>query len=192
MVVDKQTQSPRGAVVVPGGMYGPHTPLLMYAAGAAEARGAQVERITWDPPRQSGRGISSWVLDQVTPVIDHVTRSSPRTAEVVIGKSLGTHAAVLAAERALPAIWLTPLLTTAEVAQALRSATAPFLLVGGTEDRHWDGALAAELSPHVLEVRGADHDLRVPGPLSESAKVLGRVATAVEDFLDRIVWSEAA
>ncbi|MFC9429804.1 alpha/beta hydrolase [Streptomyces sp. NPDC056987] len=173
-------------------MYGPHAPLLMYAARAAEARGARVERITWDPPRQADRGINSWVLDRVTPVLDQVTRSSPRTVAVMMGKSLGTHAAVLAAERGLPAIWITPLLTTAEVAQALRSATAPFLLVGGTEDRHWDGALAAELSPHVLEVRGADHDMHVPGPLSESAKVLGRVATAVEDFLSRIVWPEAA
>ncbi|MFD3588958.1 alpha/beta hydrolase [Streptomyces sp. NPDC058683] len=192
MVVDEQSAPPRAAVVAPGGMYGPHVPLLMYAADAAEARGARIERITWDPPSQADRGSGHWVLDQVAPVLDHVSASSPGAVPVLIGKSLGTNAAVLAAERGLPAIWLTPLLTTTEVIKALRAATAPFLLVGGTEDRHWDGALAVGLSPHVLEVRGADHGMHVPGPLAGSADVLGRVATAVEDFLDRIVWPAAA
>jgi hypothetical protein len=28
----------------------------------------------------------------------------------------------------------------------------------------------------------------VPGPLAASAAVLGQVATAVEDFLDEVVW----
>lgn len=192
MVVSEQTEAPRAAVVVPGGMYGPNVPLLTYAAYAAKVRGAGIERITWDPPRQDDSYINSWVLDQVAPVLDHVTANSPGSVPVVIGKSLGTHAAAVAAERGLPAIWLTPLLTTAEVIQFLRAATAPFLLVGGTEDRHWDGALAAELSPHVLEVQGADHGMHVPGPLAESAAVLGRVATAVEDFLDKVVWPRAA
>ncbi|MGW1161258.1 alpha/beta hydrolase [Streptomyces sp. NPDC002519] len=192
MVVDERTESPRIAVVAPGGIYGPDVPLLMYSASAAEARGARIERITWDPPSQSDRGTSHWVLDQVASVLDHVSVSSPDVVPVLIGKSLGTTAAVLAAERGLPAIWLTPLLTTTEVAEALRAATAPFLLVGGTEDRHWDGVLAGDLSPHVLEVQGADHGMHVPGPLAESAAVLGRVATTVEDFLDRIVWPPAA
>jgi hypothetical protein len=192
MVVDEQSESPRVAVVAPGGMYGPNVPLLMYAASAAEARGARIERITWNPPSQADRGTSDWVLGQVAPVLDHVSVSSPGAVPILIGKSLGTTAAVLAAERELPAIWLTPLLTTPEVVKALRVATAPFLLVGGTEDRHWDGALAVELSPHVLEVPGADHGMHVPGPLAESAVVLGRVATTVEDFLDRIVWPPAA
>ena len=53
---------------------------------------------------------------------------------VLIGKSLGTYAAALAAERGLPAIWLTPLLTSDWVVDGLRRSTAPFLLVGGTAD----------------------------------------------------------
>ncbi|MEV0469784.1 alpha/beta hydrolase [Streptomyces prunicolor] len=182
----------RAAVVIPGGMYGPNVPLLAYAAYAAKVRGASIERITWDPPRQDDNYINSWVLDQVAPVLDHVVANSPDSVPILIGKSLGTHSAAVAAERGLPAIWLTPLLTTTEVIKSLRVATAPFLLVGGTEDRHWDGALAAELSLHVLEVQGADHGMHVPGPLAESAAVLGRVATAVEDFLDKVVWPRVA
>jgi hypothetical protein len=71
---------------------------------------------------------------------------------------------------------------------ALQAATAPMLLIGGTADETWDGALARKLSPHVLEVDGADHGLYVRGPLAASAAVLGLVATAVERFLDEIVW----
>jgi hypothetical protein len=107
---------------------------------------------------------------------------------LLIGKSLGTHAASTAADHALPAVWLTPLLTLDRVVDALRRATAPALLVGGTADRFWDGRLAEELSPHVLEVDGADHGMYVPGPLANSAAVLGQVVTAVENFLDDVVW----
>ena len=41
----------------------------------------------------------------------------------------------------------------------LRRRTAPALLVGGTADGSWDGALARELSDDVLELEGADHGL---------------------------------
>ncbi|MFG3580989.1 hypothetical protein [Micromonospora chersina] len=57
------------------------------------------------------------------------------------------------------------------------------LLVGGTADPLWDGAVARQLSPHVLEVPDADHSMLVPGPLARSAEALGRVCTAVEDFV---------
>ncbi len=70
----------------------------------------------------------------------------------------------------------------------LRRSTAPFLLVGGTADALWDSALARELTPYVLEVEGADHGMYVPGRLAASTAVLGEVATAVEDFLDQVIW----
>ena len=126
---------------------------------------------------------------QVAPVLDEVVSGRGDVDQLLIGKSLGTHAAALAAERQLPAVWLTPLLILEPVVAALRAATRPFLLVGGTADPAWDGKLARELSPHVLEVVDADHGMQVPGPLANSAAVLGQVATAVEDFLDRVVWS---
>ena len=74
------------------------------------------------------------------------------------------------------------------VADALGRATAPFLLVGGTADKLWDGDTARRLSPHVLEVEGADHGMYVPGPLTDSIAVLSRVVVAVEEFLDAIGW----
>jgi hypothetical protein len=175
-------------------MYGPHTPLMMYAADAAVARGARLRPISWsgveqldaldDPAR-----VVRWVLDQVEPIIDDAPAEPAGT--LLVAKSLGTNAAVLAADRGLPAVWLTPLLIWDPVVDALRRATAPFLLIGGTADKSWDSVLAPELTPHVLEVEGADHGMYVPGPLARSAAVLGEVATAVENFLDDVVWPDA-
>jgi hypothetical protein len=193
--------SSREAVILPGGMFGPHAPLLMYAADAAERRGAQLTPVSWDEPDRpltltpEERG--PWVLNQLeraVPVLRTSTTEPPATGApgaagtLLIGKSLGTHAATVAAELGLPAVWLTPVLTSDWVVDGLRRATAPFLLVGGTADSLWSPGLARELTPYVLEVEGADHGMYVPGRLAASAAVLGQVATAVEDFLDEVVW----
>ncbi|MBX6356190.1 MAG: alpha/beta hydrolase [Micromonosporaceae bacterium] len=180
--------SARTVLVIPGRMFGPYSPLLFYAAWAARVRGAQVRNLHWTPPSDlDAAGRAEWVRGQVGPVLDEVTETGG--PPLVIAKSLGSYAAPLAAERGLPAVWLTPLLREPEVVAALRRATAPYLLIGGTADPEaWDGQLARQLSPHVLEVDGADHGMFVPGPLAGSAAVLGQVATAVERFLDQVVW----
>lgn len=173
----------RTAIVLPGARNGPHAPLLTYAADAAAARGARIRRVYWDPPYDPNGtppdAAGPWVARQVPEIAGR---------PLLIGKSLGTHAAAAAAEHGLPAVWLTPLLTFEWVVDALRRASAPALLVGGTADRYWDGELARRLSSHVLEIDGADHGMYLPGPLANSTAVLGRVATAVEHFLDDTVW----
>ena len=173
------------AVILPGRLYGPAAPLLMYTGDVAERRGATPHRHWWsrEPPDPFEAGIEAWVRDEAVPVLDSVGGSP-----FLVGTSLGTNAAGLAAERSLPAVWLTPVLTVPWIVAGLRRATAPVLLIGGTADRVWDGALARRLSPHVFEVEGADHGMYVPGPLPDSIEVLGRVVVAVEEFLDTIDW----
>lgn len=173
------------AVVIPGAMFGPTAPLLMYAGDVLERRGATVHRHWWSEPRPAFTepGIESWVCGEIAALVDAVGG-----APLLIGKSLGTNAAALAAERSLPAVWLTPLLNVPWVVEALGRATAPFLLVGGTADGAWDGGLARRLSPYVCQVEGADHGMYVPGPLTESIAVLSRVVVAVDQFLDAIDW----
>ncbi len=171
------------AVIIPGRLYGPAAGLLMYSAHVAELRGTTVHRHEWrgDPPTTPD--VEDWVCASVTPLLDSVAGRP-----LLIGKSLGSYAAALAADRGLPAVWLTPLLHVPAVAAALGRASAPALLVGGTADRSWDGELARRLSSHVLEVPDADHGMYVPGPLTASVAVLGRVVLAVEEFLDAIGW----
>ena len=108
---------------------------------------------------------------------------------VVFGKSLGSMAAPVVAVRGRAAVWFTPLLTDPAVVAALRRAAGPCLLVGGTADEYWDGGIARSVTPHVVEVPGADHGMFVPGQLALSAAVLGDVVTAVERFLDDVIWA---
>jgi len=183
----------RDAVIIPGRMFGPYQPLLFYAAMAARARGAAVEPLDWqpsaamDPMVATPAVLKAWVLDQVTPVLDRLSG-----APVLIGKSLATFAAELAARRNLPAIWYTPLLLEDLVVASLRATTAPFLLIGGTADGDaWDGPLARSLTPYVCEIPDADHGLIVPAGLTASAAVLGEVTAATERFLDDVVWPTA-
>ena len=94
----------------------------------------------------------------------------------------------MVADRGLAAVWFTPLLTDEPTVVALRRTTGPCLLVGGTADQFWDGQIARSVTPGVVEIDGADHGMFLPGPLAASAAVLRQVITAVEDFLDHIVW----
>jgi pimeloyl-ACP methyl ester carboxylesterase len=173
------------AVVIPGRLFGPGAPLTMYAGDVADRRGARVHRQSWSqqPPEQFDPLLQDWVNAQISPTLDALDGRP-----LLIAKSLGTNAAALAADRSLPAVWLTPLLHGPWIEAALRRATAPFLLVGGTGDESWNPSLARELTPHVLEVPGADHGLYVPGPLTGSIAVLAQVVEAVQDFLDAIGW----
>jgi hypothetical protein len=174
------------AIVIPGRAYGPAAPLTGYSGDVAARRGATVHPLTWpgSPPDHTTREVEDWVCGHVAPLVESVGGTP-----LLIGKSLGTNAARLAAHRALPAVWLTPVLRFMPwVVDALAASTAPFLLVGGTADRGWDADLAHRLTPHVLSVDDADHSMYVPGPLRASIEVLGRVIDAVETFLDDIGW----
>jgi pimeloyl-ACP methyl ester carboxylesterase len=134
-------------------------------------------------PSATSEDRQAWVLDHVAPALDRLGGTP-----VVIGKSLGSYAAELAARRHLPAVWYTPLLLDDRVVASLRARTAPVLLIGGTADDAWHGDLARSLTPHVCQIEGADHGLTVPGPVAGWAAVLGEVTAAVQRFLDDVVW----
>ena len=86
------------AVVIPGIWYGPGIPLLMYAGDVAEQRGATVHRYSWSQefPKPDQPEIESWVGGEIAPLIDTVGGRP-----LLIGKSLGTNAAAIAARKIL-------------------------------------------------------------------------------------------
>ncbi|HIW63197.1 MAG TPA: alpha/beta hydrolase [Candidatus Stackebrandtia excrementipullorum] len=174
----------RHLVLVPGADFGPYHPLLFLAVMAARDRGMDINAMAWDddPPAEGeDEERSDWVNERVESVlIDDVD-----TEPMLVGRSLGSYAAVVAATRELPAIWFTPLLDQPSVVNALESATAPVLLVGGTGDPAWDGDLARRVTKYVVEIPHANHGFRVPGqPLTAFANDMGTAATAVENFMD--------
>jgi predicted alpha/beta-hydrolase family hydrolase len=183
-----QPQPDRSAVLAPGANYGPDGPLLMYAALAVRRRGGRVRPITWDLPATSDVSqLRERVAAQVAAAVDDLTAATG-VAPLVIGKSLGSLSAPVVADRGLAAVWFTPLLTDQATVAALRRASGPSLLAGGTADQLWDGAAARSIAAEVIEIDDADHRMFVPGPLAASAAVLAQVMTAVEDFLDHRAW----
>jgi hypothetical protein len=171
-------------ILVPGGNYTVQGPLLDLAGHALRDRRAPVEAVVWSVPYglvRSGQA-EPFVRAHVASAMER----SPSDRPVIIGKALGSFAAVLAAEQQLPAIWLTPLLTDVAVAEAITVGTAPALLIGGTADKYWVSEIAAATGKPVLAIPDGDHALRVPGRLSNYTDVLGLVATAIEEFLDAL------
>ncbi len=178
--------------------YSVERPLLNYARLAVTRRGGVAHDLNWAVPAlPSGEDQRRWVRDQVTGALDQVAGTSghanPMTGHavqlpLVIGKSMASLAAPVVEGRGLAAIWLTPLLGDEPTVTSLRAATGPALLIGGTADSQWDGDIARSISPHVLEVDNADHSMLVPGPLAASAAVLGQVSTAIEGFIDHVIW----
>jgi len=175
-------------------MFGPHVPTLYYCCEAAEARGARVETLHWPghpEPVALDATTPAMVEARVEAVLDDVL---PDVRPVLFAKSLGTLASPVAARRDLPAVWLTPVLTDHVGLDprifigAVEASSAPCLIVGGTGDALWDGELARQLSPHVVEIPNADHGLHLPGPVAGTVAVMAEVITAVESFLDEQVW----
>ncbi len=168
----------RRVVLLPGARYPTRAPLLWFAREVAVARGCGVLEVLDEPP--AGEDPFAWVRDRAVRALDHET--SP--FDVVIGKSLSSEVAGTAAERGLPAVWLTPLLDRPGIVAALARTGRPTLLVGSTADPTWrPEALPPNVMLDVLELDGLDHSLQLPGDPQHSLKELRKVVKRVDRFL---------
>lgn len=161
----------RTAVAVPGRMLG-GMPILGHAVAAINELGWRVV-LVWDECLDVERR-TEWARTRAVAALEFAG-----DARLLVGKSLATFAADVVAERALAAVWLTPLLVVPECVEALRARRAPALLVGGTGDEAWDGEAARGLSADVLELEGADHGL---GRIDQ----LQTIVDAVQAFAGRV------
>lgn len=144
----------RTALVLPGRMLA-GMPVNAFAVDAVWKRGWRAV-LVWDEYLDDTEDATDWIRARLSAAAAYAGDGGRR---LVIGKSLGTLAAGLVAERGWRAVWLTPLLNHPPLVELLRARTAPALLIGGTNDPAWDGTLARELSDDVLELEGADHGL---------------------------------
>lgn len=142
----------RAAIVLPGRMLA-GMPVNAYAIEGLRRHGLRVVQV-WDEVLDDSVDPTTWVVERAEAAVRYAGACT-----VIVGKSLGTRAAGIAGDNGWPGIWLTPLLKDDEIIGMLCRRTAPALLVGGTDDESWDGKLACELSPDVLELSGADHGL---------------------------------
>ncbi len=170
------------ALVAPGRAYSPSAPLLEFARRALLQHDFTVQQIWWDSTtRTQDDEPEPWVRRHVQAA--HAAEDADHV--LVVAKSLGTLAASYAAERGLDAIWFTPLLVEAPVAEAIAANAGRQLLVGGLADELWDPAVARELADagcDVLEVPDADHSMGTDDAV-RTAEIHLEVARAVEAFL---------
>ncbi len=169
------------AVVVPGRGYPPMAPLLFFAGLACVQHGWRVEHHWWDPPtHESAATTVAWVRSEVEAAL-------PASGHpLVVAKSLGTWATPLAAQRQLPAIWLTPILDVPELVDGIRTNPAPQLLVGGAADPFWDSDVAEALAGKtctVVEIPDVDHGMMLPGDIVGGAEAHVAVVRAVDAWL---------
>ena len=169
------------AVLVPGRGYPPMSPLLFFTGLALLQHGWRVEHHWWDPPAyESDEQTAAWVRAEVEAVLP----SSGRV--LVVGKSLGTWAAPLAAERSLSAIWLTPVLDVKAIVDGIAANPAPQLLVGGSADGLWDTAVSRELASDtctVAEIPDADHIMLEQGDIVRGVEHHVEVVRVVDSWL---------
>ncbi|MGV9387128.1 hypothetical protein ACWDRB_65915 [Nonomuraea sp. NPDC003707] len=170
----------RVAVLLPGRGYVPARPLLHFAGAVLRRHGWSVREVWWQSPATQDAGeLAGWVMEQARQALD----GERAERLLLVGKSLGTFAAPLAAERGLPAIWLTPLLRHEAVVEALRRTGAPTVLVGGSADKLWDGEAARGLGHPYLEVPGADHGLEAFEDPVRSVEILRDVTAEMDRFV---------
>jgi hypothetical protein len=169
----------RAAVLLPGAWYPTTAPLLWFARAAAEEQGFHVVEEKGLLP--DGVDPFGWAREGAERALAEVSGAE---TVVVIGKSLASATADLAADRGLPAVWLTPMLRNEHVVGALGRTDQPTLLVGGTADDHWQrDAIPDNDSLQVLELDGLDHALQAPGQVTRSLDALRDVTHAVGRFL---------
>jgi predicted alpha/beta-hydrolase family hydrolase len=153
--------------------------LLWFAREVAQQRGYTALEVLEEPP--PGANLFAWGQERAREALD----AAPANRLVVIGKSLGSVAAGLVADRGLPAAWLTPVLDQDVVLEGLSRTSQPTLLVGGTRDSMWQPDRLPENSAlQTVELEGLDHSLQVEGDPFASLEALRRVTGAVAEFLD--------
>jgi hypothetical protein len=168
----------RCVVVLPGMRYTTQAPLLWYAREVAAARGWSALEVLDSLPE--GDDPFGWARDRARRALDRVEAAEV----VVVGKSLASAAAGIAADRVLPAVWLTPLLDRDRVVDDLSRAARPALLIGGSEDPVWlPDALADSGLLEVVQLDGLDHSLQRPGRPAASLDALRAVAERIDRFL---------
>jgi hypothetical protein len=172
----------RCVVVLPGMQYSTQAPLLWFAREVAARRGFSVLEVLDSLPE--GDEPFDWARDRARRALDH---AGAREVVVVVGKSLASAAAGIVADRALPGVWLTPLLDREPVAADLARAARPALLVGGSADASWvPAALAENELLEVIELDGLDHSLQRPGDPLASLDALHAVSERIDGFLARL------
>lgn len=139
-----------------------------------------MREVWWNPPANLDDPVE-WVREQLQAQFE----LEQRPVGLIVGKSLGTLALPIAAERRIPGVWLTPLVHRPEVVEALERQHASTLVIAGGADPSWDpDAIPARHRTVVLE--DANHGLEVEGDVQRSLRHLAVVVDEVGRFVNQL------
>jgi hypothetical protein len=167
------------AIVLPGVRYTTARPLLHFTRAVLESHGWTVHEASWptDTPGEDDPG------EMVAMAATQQIEAAGEAMLLIVGKSIGSLAIPIAADRAISGIWITPLLHYPAVAEALNRLPTATLLIGSTGDASWDADAAATSGHRVMELTDANHGLELDGDPLGSIDVLRKVIGAVDDFV---------
>ncbi|MGY4857783.1 hypothetical protein [Cryobacterium sp. AP23] len=170
------------AVLLPGVNYSVQAPLLYWCATLLAERGWHVQAVDWTVDDDAQAHPLPFVEAAVA---EAFAASPPSPRRLVVAKSFGTYALPWARRAGIPGVWLTPLLTEAPVARALRDGTPADLAVGGGLDAFWQPDRVGTTDARLHSVPGAGHALTLPGDwrgsLGLQSGVLAEVARHLDD-----------
>ena len=172
----------RHAILLPGAGYTPAHPVLHFTKRVLEVHGWTVAPASWPADEDARRNPDQMVGAIAAELIDSADSAQP----LMVGKSIGSLAIPLAAERGLSGIWFTPLLRRPQVVDALERLPDPTLLIGSTGDETWDPDVAHRSKHQVLELNDANHGLELGGDPLGSIDALRTVIGAVDRFVEAL------
>lgn len=169
------------AVILPGSGYTVQAPLLSWPARMLAQRGWQVRGVGWEIDEAAQQDPEAFVEQAASVAFAAAPEGGRR---LIVAKSFGSFALPWARREGVPGVWLTPVVTSPVVQQALRSATPGDLAIGGDADPLGLPERLAGTRARTITVPGADHSLEVAGGWRASLSVQSAVFDEVEAHLD--------
>ncbi len=171
------------AVLLPGVGYTVQGPLLYWSAQLLAERGWHVQGVEWTIDAAVGEDPVPFVERAVIAAFEAAPTASQR---LIVAKSFGSFALPFAQREGIPGVWLTPVLTSGIVREALVEASDVHLAVGGDADEMWLPDAVASSRAHLVTVPGAGHSLTVAGGWRESIDAQTGVFDRIAAHLDSL------
>lgn len=193
-----QRQGKELVILLPGLNYGLMMPLFYYTAQIMAKRGADVLAVGFSYAsddkflKLDQDKVLAAVKADGEDILKHAEKLGDYERVTVIGKSLGTLAMGWSAPnrkkfKNLRLVWLTPSLKDTGLADQIRKAENPSLIIIGTNDPSFNKQLMESLnrSPHmtVRAVSGVDHAFGHAKGVPESAQAVGVAMKNLRDWL---------